>query len=62
MTAYVMKKNYITQGVDTDWMSQPLQNQFNHSHSLYVSGGTEGFRFGADLSYSHEGGYEKILS
>ena len=59
MTAYVMKKNYITQGVDTDWMSQPLQNQFNHSHSLYVSGGTEGFRFGADLSYSHEGGVMK---
>lgn len=59
MTAYVTKKNYITKGVDTDWMSQPLQNQFNHSHSLYISGGTEGFRFGADLSYNHEGGVMK---
>ena len=59
MTAYVMKKNYITKGVDTDWMSQPLQNQFNHSHSLYISGGTEGFRFGTDLSYNHEGGVMK---
>ena len=59
MTAYVTKKNYITKGVDTDWMSQPLQNQFNHSHSLYISGGTEGFRFGTDLSYNHEGGVMK---
>jgi len=59
MTAYFMKKNYITKGVDTDWMSQPLQNQFNHSHSLYISGGTEGFRFGTDLSYNHEGGVMK---
>lgn len=59
LTSYVTKKNYITKGVDTDWMSQPLQNQFNHSHSLYVSGGTEGFRFGADVSYSHEGGVMK---
>ena len=56
---YATKMNYITQGVNTDWMSQPLQNQFNHSHSLYISGGTEGFRFGVDLSYSHEGGVMK---
>ena len=56
---YAIKKNYITSGVNTDWMAQPLQNQFNHSHSLYVSGGTEGFRFGSDLSYAHEGGVMK---
>lgn len=59
MEQYAIKKNYITSGVDTDWMAQPLQNQFNHSHSLYVSGGTEGFRFGTDLSYAHEGGVMK---
>ena len=59
MLTYATKKNYIAKGVDTDWMSQPLQNQFNHSHSLYVSGGTEGFRFGVDLSYRHEGGVMK---
>ena len=57
--SYAKKKNYITSGVDTDWLAQPLQNQFNHSHSLYVSGGTEGFRFGGDLSYAHEGGVMK---
>ena len=59
MEQYAIKKNYITSGVDTDWMAQPLQNQFNHSHSLYVSGGTEGFRFGTDLSNAHEGGVMK---
>ena len=59
MEQYALKRNYITSGVDTDWMAQPLQNQFNHSHSLYVSGGTEGFRFGTDLSYAHEGGVMK---
>jgi TonB-linked SusC/RagA family outer membrane protein len=59
IVSYAKKKNYIAKGVDTDWMSQPLQNQFNHSHSLYVSGGTEGFRFGADVSYSREGGVMK---
>lgn len=56
---YARKKNYVTQGVNTDWMAQPLQNQFNHSHSLSISGGTEGFRFGADLSYSNESGVMK---
>lgn len=59
LASYAKKKNYITKGVDTDWMSQPLQNQFSHSHSLYVSGGTEGFRFGGDVSYAHEGGVMK---
>ena len=49
----------ITRGVDTYWLSKPLQTSFNHKHSLSVDGGSDNFRFGIQLSYNNEDGVMK---
>ena len=55
---YALKKEYneklanVTKGVDTYWLSKPLQTVFNHKHSLYVDGGGESVRFGIELLYA----------
>ena len=56
---YAGKRNNVLKGVNTDWMAQPLQNQWNNSHSLFIDGGTEGFRFGASISTNYSGGVMK---
>lgn len=57
--AYANKRNNVLKGVNTDWLSQPLQNQWNNSHSLFIDGGTEGLRFGVSLSNNFNGGVMK---
>lgn len=42
----------VAKGVDTYWLSKPLETVFNHKHSLFVEGGSENVRFGLDLNYS----------
>lgn len=42
----------VAQGVDTYWLSKPLETAFNHKHSLFIEGGSEDLRFGLDLNYS----------
>lgn len=59
VTSYANKRNNVMKGIDTDWKSQPLQNQWNNSHSLFIDGGTKGFRFGASLSTNYNGGVMK---
>ena len=49
----------ITRGVDTYWLSKPLQTSFNHKHSLSIDGGSDNFRFGIQLSYNNEDGVMK---
>ncbi|MEY8591278.1 SusC/RagA family TonB-linked outer membrane protein [Butyricimonas hominis] len=56
---YYGKQNNIVKGVDTYWLSLPLQTAFNHKHSLFVEGGSENLRFGVDLSYYNEDGVMK---
>lgn len=46
---YYAKLASITRGVDTYWLSKPLQTSFNHKHSLSVDGGSDNFRFGIQL-------------
>lgn len=53
------KWDRINQGVNTYWLGQPLQNQFNHKHSLYIDGGSENIRLGLDLKYDMQGGVMK---
>ena len=60
MNAYYKKYAYIQKGVDTDWMSLPLQNAFDHKHSvLYIEGGTPNLRYGVDASYNGVNGVMK---
>ena len=49
---YYDKLANIKSGVDTYWLSKPLETVFNHKHSLFVEGGSENIRFGIDLSYN----------
>lgn len=52
---YTLDKEYsnklanVVKGVDTYWLAKPLQTVFNHSHSLYIDGGSESVRFGIEL-------------
>ena len=49
---YYAKLASITRGVDTYWLSEPLQMGFNHRHNLYAEGGDEHMRYGFGLSYN----------
>lgn len=49
---YNNKLNNVVRGVDTYWLSKPLRTVFNHKHSLYLDGGTDDLRWGADFSYN----------
>lgn len=56
---YHARLNNILRGVDTDWMSKPLRNVFNHLHSLNIQGGEESIRYNLDLSYDSNNGVMK---
>lgn len=56
---YNAKLNNVARGVDTYWLSKPLRTVFNQKHSLYLDGGTENLRWGADLSYNSGEGVMK---
>ena len=56
---YYDKLANIKSGVDTYWLSKPLETVFNHKHSLFVEGGSENIRFGIDLSYNTNKGVMK---
>ncbi len=50
---------WVAQGVDTDWMSQPLRNSFGTRHSLNLQGGDSRMRYGLDLNYGNTPGVMK---
>lgn len=57
---YWEKYNAIyVEGVETDWMSLPLRNAFQHRHSLNVESGNENIRYSFDLNYSGNNGVMK---
>lgn len=56
---YMTKLSAINRGVDTDWLAQPIRNELNHKHSLYLEGGSNELRFGANLKYDAQNGVMK---
>lgn len=56
---YNKKLNNVVRGIDTYWMSKPLRTVFNQKHSLYLDGGTDDLRWGADFSYNSGQGVMK---
>lgn len=46
MEEYNRKLQRIKEGVDTDWLSIPLQNTFEHQHSVFIEGGNKDLRYG----------------
>lgn len=59
MQSYNEKLADIASGVDTYWLSEPLQTGLNHRHSLYADGGEGAFMFGIGLSYNGIAGVMK---
>ncbi|PUZ29980.1 TonB-linked outer membrane protein, SusC/RagA family [Chitinophaga costaii] len=49
----------VQRGVNTYWLSQPLQTQFNNAHSLSLSTGVGKIVYQTTLSYAHDGGVMK---
>lgn len=56
---YFAKLANVKRGVDTYWLSKPLNSVFNHKHSLYIDGGGENLRFGFDVNYTNQDGVMK---
>lgn len=59
MNSYYERYAQIQRGIDTDWLSLPLHNAFDHKHSIYVEGGTPNLRYGVDASYNGTNGVMK---
>jgi len=57
--AYYLVLNDILSGVNTDWLSQPLRNPFNHKHSLSIDGGVESIRYQISMNYNTDAGAMK---
>ncbi|WP_254070978.1 SusC/RagA family TonB-linked outer membrane protein [Pedobacter sp. L105] len=56
---YYSKLKNVVSGVNTYWLSQPLQNTFGEKHSLSAQGGDSTFRYGVDLRYQTSPGVMK---
>jgi TonB-linked SusC/RagA family outer membrane protein len=56
---YNAKLLEIAKGVNTHWISQPLNVSFGQNHSLYLQGGDEYLRYGLDLGYNTSNGIMK---
>ena len=49
---YYDRLNALAQGVNSDWVSEPVRVGISQKHSLYVQGGNENFMFGIGGQYS----------
>ncbi|WP_246104285.1 SusC/RagA family TonB-linked outer membrane protein [Mucilaginibacter corticis] len=56
---YYDKLRNVVSGVNSYWLSQPLQNAYGMKHSLYAEGGDSTFRYGIDLRYETAPGVMK---
>lgn len=56
---YNAKLLNVERGVDTYWLSKPLQTVLNHKHSVFLEGGSESLRFGIDFMYNNQDGVMK---
>ncbi|MCC8426486.1 SusC/RagA family TonB-linked outer membrane protein [Mucilaginibacter sp. UR6-11] len=56
---YYSKLRNVVSGVNSYWLSQPLQNAYGMKHSIYAEGGDTTFRYGIDLRYETSPGVMK---
>ena len=58
--SYNRRLRNILEGVNTDWLAQPLdQVAIGHKHSVRLEGGSENFRYAMDLNYNNTPGVMK---
>lgn len=53
---YALRLTNVRRGVDTYWLSQPVQTVLGRKHSLYMEGGDESIRYGVDINYQDNPG------
>lgn len=56
---YNKRLEEVRRGVNTDWLSQPLQRSLNQRYSVNFEGGDQNFRYGIDLRYDTDKGVMK---
>ena len=56
---YNEKLKEVRRGVDTYWLSKPLQTSVNQRYSTYFEGGDNSFRYGINLRYDKDKGVMK---
>ena len=56
---YNEKARLIEQGVETDWLSKPLENTFSSKHYFRLEGGSRELRYAIDLNYYGNNGVMK---
>ncbi|WP_073227668.1 SusC/RagA family TonB-linked outer membrane protein [Pedobacter caeni] len=49
----------VTSGVDTYWLSQPLQTGYSSSHAFFLEGGDQAVRYGINLNRTNDVGVMK---
>ncbi|WP_316797719.1 SusC/RagA family TonB-linked outer membrane protein [Pedobacter frigidisoli] len=56
---YAINQKAALEGVDSYWLSQPLQNGYGQRHSVMVDGGDQSLRYSANMSYNNNIGVMK---
>lgn len=56
---YQSRYREVLRGVDTYWLSKPLETAFKHTHSLSLGGGNEKSRYGLSANYGTTPGVMK---
>lgn len=56
---YLQMSKWIAEGVNTDWLAQPVRNAVGHKHSLNLMGGDQYMRYSFDLRYADAPGIMK---
>lgn len=56
---YALRLNNVQRGVDTYWLSQPIQTIMGQKHSVYLEGGDESIRYGVSANYQNNPGVMK---
>ncbi|UYQ95487.1 SusC/RagA family TonB-linked outer membrane protein [Chitinophaga horti] len=59
MQLYSKNRQAALDGVNTYWLSQPLQNGVGQKHNIYLDGGDEAMRYAAGLNYNRIAGVMK---
>ncbi|WP_161964192.1 SusC/RagA family TonB-linked outer membrane protein [Chitinophaga flava] len=56
---YARRRTWVEQGVNTDWLAQPVRSGIGQKHSIYLEGGDDYLRYGLNLNYSNLAGVMK---
>jgi len=56
---YAINQKAALEGVDSYWLSQPLQNGYGQRHSVMVDGGDQALRYSANMNYNKNIGVMK---